>query len=216
MRMMDASGRRSATIAKIIRAALAAVALLATGAATRQTAARTISAMSGLPFPALAAADAAALIQTAQRQFNAGNYSGAITTLQSAVTQNSSSAEAYYWLGRTYYEIRDYGNAITAGEKSIALDPKNSTYHQWLGAIYGGKADREKSFSYARKVKKEFELAVRLNPSNVEARRDLEQYDMEAPWVVGGSKDEAREQVTAIEAIDPVEGHLAHGAYELN
>jgi tetratricopeptide (TPR) repeat protein len=192
------------------------MALLATGAAARQAAARTISAMSGLPFPALAAADAAALLQTAQRQFNAGNYSGAISTLQSAVTQNPNSAEAYYWLGRTYYEIRDYDNAIAAGEKSVALDPKNSVYHQWLGRIYGGKADRDRSFSYARKVKKEFEAAVQLNPENIAARRDLEEYDLQAPWVVGGNKDEAKAEVDAIAALDPVAGHLARGVYDLD
>jgi tetratricopeptide (TPR) repeat protein len=38
---------------------------------------------------------------------------------------------------------------------------------------------------------------------------------MEAPWVVGGNKDEARNQVTAIEAIDPVQGHLARADFEL-
>ncbi len=100
-------------------------------------------------------------------------------------------------------------------EKAVELDPKNSLYHQWLGTIYGGKADRDRSFSDARKVKKEFEEAVRLNPSNVQARRDLEQYLMEAPWVVGGNKDEARNQVTAIEGIDPIQGHLARAEFYL-
>ncbi|MGB9010118.1 MAG: tetratricopeptide repeat protein, partial [Candidatus Acidiferrales bacterium] len=163
-----------------------------------------------------AAADATAQIQNAQRQFNAGNYSGAIATLQAAVQQNPNSAEAYYWLGRSYYEIRDYDNAITAGEKSVAIDAKNSVYHQWLGRIYGGKADRDRSFSYARKVKKEFEAAVELNPSNIAARRDLEEYCLQAPWVVGGNKDEAKEQVEAIAALDPIEGHLARAVYDLD
>jgi tetratricopeptide (TPR) repeat protein len=163
-----------------------------------------------------AAADAAALIQTAQRQFNAGNYSGAIATLQSAVSQNPNSGEAYYWLGRSYYEIRDYDNAIAAAEKSVAIDSKNSVYHQWLGRIYGGKADRDRSFSYARKVKKEFEEAVQLNPSNIAARRDLEEYCLQAPWVVGGNKDEAKAQVEAIAALDPIEGHLARAVYDLD
>jgi tetratricopeptide (TPR) repeat protein len=163
-----------------------------------------------------ATADASALIQTAQRQFNAGNYSGAIATLQSAVSQNPSSGEAYYWLGRSYYEIRDYDNAIAAAEKSVAIDAKNSVYHQWLGRIYGGKADRDRSFSYARKVKKEFESAVQLNPSNIAARRDLEEYCLQAPWVVGGNKDEAKAQVEAIAALDPIAGHLARAVYDLD
>jgi tetratricopeptide (TPR) repeat protein len=165
--------------------------------------------------PSALASDASGAIQAAQRQFNSGNYTAAIKTLQS-LAQAANNAEAQYWLGRSYYELHDYDNAITAGEKAVEVDPKNSVYHQWLGTIYGGKADRDRSFSYARKVKKEFEEAVRLNPSNVEARRDLEQYCMEAPWVVGGSKDEARDQVTAIEAIDPVEGHLARAAFDLD
>jgi len=199
----------SARIGKILRAAFAAVALLLLGA-------RAVSAPNGPPSFAVAAVDASAQIQTAQRQFNAGNYSAAITTLQSAVTQNPNSAEAYHWLGRTYYEIRDYDNAIAAAEKSVALDPKNSVYHQWLGRIYGGKADRDRSFSYARKVKKEFEESLQLNPQNVAARRDLEEYDLQAPWVVGGNKDEAKAQVEAIAALDPIAGHLARGVYDLD
>jgi tetratricopeptide (TPR) repeat protein len=213
------NGARIAEIAKIVRAAAPAAAIfLAIGAPALHAVSRSGRAMNEPHFLAAAAmpADNSALLQTAQRQFNAGNYSAAITTLQSAITQNSSSAEAYYWLGRTYYEIRDYDNAITAGEKSIALDPKNSVYHQWLGRIYGGKADRDRSFSYARKVKKEFEAAVELNPDNLAARRDLEEYDLQAPWVVGGNKDEAKAQVDAITARDPVAGHLARAVYDMD
>jgi cytochrome c-type biogenesis protein CcmH/NrfG len=153
--------------------------------------------------------DGAAILLAAQRQFNAGNYSSAITTLQSAVTQNPDNAEIFYWLGRNYYELHDFDNAIAQAEKSVQLDGKNSLYHMWLGRAYGEKADREHSFSIAKKVKKEFAEAVQLNPSNIQARRDLEEYDIDAPWIVGGNKDEAKAQVEAIAALDPVEGHLA-------
>jgi tetratricopeptide (TPR) repeat protein len=216
---MSRGHENGARIAKIVRAtALAAVTLLAIGAPALHAvvrAARTADELTSFAAAAMPP-DISALLQTAQRQFNAGNYSAAITTLQSAITQNPSSGEVYYWLGRTYYEIRDYDNAIAAGEKSIALDPKNSVYHQWLGRIYGGKADRDRSFSYARKVKKEFEAAVQLNPDNLAARRDLEEYDLQAPWVVGGNKDEAKAQVDAIAALDPVAGHLARGVYDMD
>jgi tetratricopeptide (TPR) repeat protein len=161
------------------------------------------------------AGDATGLLQAAQRQFNSGNYTSAIATLQSAVTQNPASAEAHYWLGRNYYELRDYDNAVAQVEKSVDLDAKNSLYHDWLGRAYGGKADREHSYFLAKKTKKEFEEAVRLDPSNVTARRDLEEYDLQAPWIVGGNKDEAREQVEAIAKLDPVQGHLARAVQYL-
>ncbi len=127
---------------------------------------------------------------------------------------NSSNAELFYWLGRAYYEMRDWDDSVAQAEKSVSLDPKNSLYHQWLGRAYGGKADRDRSFSLAKKVKSEFKQAVSLNPSNIEARRDLEEYCLDAPWIAGGSKDEALEQVNAIAAIDPVAGHLARALYD--
>ncbi len=164
--------------------------------------------------PPAVRADASSAIQAAQHQLSAGNYTGAISTLQAAVPGNSSSAELFYWLGRSYYEMRDWDSAVEHGEKSVSLDPKNSLYHQWLGRSYGGKADRDRSFSLAKKVKSEFKEAVSLNPANIAARRDLEEYCLDAPWIAGGSKDEALEQVNAIAAIDPVAGHLARALYD--
>jgi tetratricopeptide (TPR) repeat protein len=159
-------------------------------------------------------ADTATSLQAATRQFNSGNYSAAVSTLQLAVIASPNNGDLFFWLGRSYYELRDYDNAITNAEKSVQLDPKNSNYHVWLGRAYGGKADREHSFFLAKKVKKEFGDAVAADPSNVSARRDLEEFDIDAPWVVGGSKDEAKAQVEAIAAIDPVEGHLARALYD--
>lgn len=177
------------------------------------TAGNALAKAAAIPAGIAVRGDASTALAAAQRQFNSGNYTNAIGTLQSALAGNSQNAEIQYWLGRSYYELRDYDNAAAASEKSVNLDPKNSLYHQWLGRIYGGKADQEHSFFTARKVKKEFETAVQLNPSNIQARRDLEEYCLEAPMIVGGNKDEAKAQVDAIAALDPVEGHLARGAF---
>jgi TolA-binding protein len=166
------------------------------------------------PFSYQATPDGAAL-EAAQHQFGSGKYSSAIATLQSLVSQNPSNGAAFYWLGRCYYEVRDYDHAVANGEKSVALDPKNSVYQQWLGREYGGKADRDQSYFVARKVKKQFEQAVQLDPSNIAARRDLEEFCVEAPWIVGGNADEGKAQVDAIAAIDPIEGHLARAVFDI-
>jgi tetratricopeptide (TPR) repeat protein len=164
---------------------------------------------------AAAPVDVSLLVQAAQHDFSLGNYSGAIKSLQTAISQNASSPEVYYWLGRSYYELRDFDNSVTHAEKAVFLDAKNSLYHQWLGRAYGGKADRDRSFFLAKKVKKELLEAVRLNPSNIEARMDLEDFCINAPWIVGGNKDEAHEQVDAIAALDAMEGHVARAKYEM-
>lgn len=162
------------------------------------------------------AGDVSSLIRSAQHDFEVGNYLGSIKTLQSAVLESSANAEAYFWLSRSYLELRDYDNAVIHAEKAVSLDSKSSAYHQWLGRAYGGKADHDRSFFLAKKVKKELQEAIRLNPSNIEARIDLEDFLLNAPWIVGGSKDEARDQADTIAAIDPVQGHVARGKYDFD
>ncbi len=151
--------------------------------------------------------DVAPLIQTAQHDFDLGNYLVAIKTLQAATSQNSLSAEAFFWLGRSYYELRDFDNAVVHAEKAVALDAqKFSVSPMARSRLWRQSRPRQKFFS-REKGQEGTEEAVRLNPSNIEARIDLEDFCMSAPWIVGGNKDEAREQVDAIAALDAVEGH---------
>jgi tetratricopeptide (TPR) repeat protein len=168
------------------------------------------------PSATAAAGDSSSVIEAAKQQFDQGQYGAAIATLESAASQDPAGAQTYYWMGRSFFEIRDYDRAIAAFQKALSLDSDSSVYHQWLGRAYGNKADKVHSFFVARDAKGQFEAAVKLNPSNVAARRDLADYCMHAPWVVGGSKDEALAQINAIAALDPVEGHLAHADYDMD
>ena len=173
-----------------------------------------VGSLGAAPHAAGSPQDASVIVSEAQHQFEAGNYSGAISTLQPLVSASSSNPDAYYWMGRSYYELRDYDNSIANLEKAVAISPKNSVYHDWLGRADGGKADVDRSFSFARKVKKEFVTAVGLDASNLQARRDLEEFTLDAPWIVGGNKDEALDQANAIANADPVSGHLARALYD--
>jgi tetratricopeptide (TPR) repeat protein len=156
---------------------------------------------------------AAAPADAVQAQFETGNYSAAIKTVNAALSEAPEDASLHFWALRSYYELRDYNNAVTHGEKAVKLDPHNAEYNRWLGRAYGAKAEQNHSFFIARKVKQAFEAAVHLAPMSIPARRDLMQYLAEAPWIVGGDKTKAKEQIEMISKIDPVEGHLARGAY---
>ena len=112
-----------------------------------------------------------------------------------------------------FLELEDYAQAISDGERAVSERPADSEYRRWLGRAYGGAAEQARSFSLARKVRRTFEEAVRLDPSNLAARRDLVEFYVEAPWIVGGSSRKALEQIEAIAEVDAVAGHLAHAAY---
>jgi tol-pal system protein YbgF len=61
--------------------------------------------------------------EAAQSQRRIGNYQGAITAFQSFVSQHPKSSlapRAQYWIGDSYFNLRDYKNAIASQQKLIA------------------------------------------------------------------------------------------------
>src|SRR5215467_112487 len=148
-------------------------------------------------------------VETAQIQFESGHYDEAIKTLVTVHRLMPDDPAVDYWLERSYYEKQNYDEAIACGERAVKTAPQNAEYHRWLGRSYGAKAEQSHSFFLARKVKKAFETAVNLAPSNVAARRDLIRYLVEAPWIVGGDKEKAKQHIEFVTKLDSVQGRLA-------
>jgi tetratricopeptide (TPR) repeat protein len=155
-------------------------------------------------------------VAIAQGQFERGDYRSAVSTLSAALTESPHDARLFHWRSRCYLEQQDYPNAISDAERAVSERPDNSEYRRWLGRAYGGAAEQTRSFSLARKVRFAFEQAVQTDPSNLAARRDLFEFYLEAPWIVGGGSGKALKQVEAIADADAVAGYLAHAAYSVH
>jgi tetratricopeptide (TPR) repeat protein len=161
----------------------------------------------GLSFCAKASA-----LDSARSLYDAGRYNEAITALNAEVNNHSSNPEIFFWLAKCEFELREFDAAISSAERAVELSPDNSEYHELLGRSYGRKAEHAGWFSglgLARRTRDEFQRAVELDSNNVPARRDLAQFDARAPGIVGGGEEKALNQIRAISAINPVEGHLA-------
>jgi tetratricopeptide (TPR) repeat protein len=152
----------------------------------------------------------------AQHDYNAGRYNRAVDALNGAIAYAPNDASLHFLLGKSYYQLAEYPRAAASFERAIQLDPKNSEYHNWLGKAYGGKAQESlflSAMSWARKTRREFEIAVELNPRNFEAQRDLIRYEMNAPSVVGGGDDKALKLIEGLEMLDAIQGKLARGEF---
>lgn len=150
-----------------------------------------------------------------ERLYNGGLYRQAVEALNAAIQREPQEPSLHYWLGRCFYELRDYNRAISSLERAAALEPDRSDYHDWLGKAYGRKAEEVNLFSafssisLAHKTRREFESAVRLDANNLEAQRDLIRYLLNAPGIVGGSEGAAEQRVSALAAVNSIEGALA-------
>lgn len=140
-----------------------------------------------------------------------GRIDDAIVLLQERIAAEPAVAESYNLLCRAYLDLGNWNAAVTACEKAVKLEPGNSAYHLWLGRAYGQKADHSSFITaagLADKVRTEFETAVRLAPTSVEARADLADFYIEAPGIVGGGKDKAEAQAREIAKLEPAQAHL--------
>jgi tetratricopeptide (TPR) repeat protein len=147
-----------------------------------------------------AAADSAV-----EQMLASGSIDDAIKALS-----NRSDPASLNLLSRAYYEIEQWDNAIKNGERAVSDGPDNAVYHLWLGREYGEKAAAANPLSaasLARKAKSEFEMAVKLDPSNVQAHADLAEYYTDAPSILGGGTDKARDQAAQVAKYDQATSH---------
>ena len=153
-------------------------------------------------------------VEDGVRLFNVGRHSDARAVLEAAVREDPNDARAPSYLGRVLLAAGEIEDAVEWMEKSVALEEANAEYHLWLGRAYGSQAIRAsvlKQPGLARKVKKEFERASKLDPDNLEARFGLIEYYLRAPGSLGGSLEKAEEQARELRKRDALEGHRAFG-----
>jgi Tfp pilus assembly protein PilF len=114
--------------------------------------------------------------------------------------------------GRAALNRNDPATAANLLEKAVAQSPNSAEAHYLLGNAYGTLAERASIFhqpGLARKTKHEFDRAVQLDPSHVEARMGLIEFYIVAPGFMGGDEKKAFEQANEIKKRDLLNGHRA-------
>jgi len=159
------------------------------------------------------AAAANTLLDSAKDRFEAGQYQESVRILEDVLKGLPNDAAVHHWLGRSYFELRNWDRAIESAQRATTLDARNAEAFYWLGKAYSEKADEERSLSLGKKAGKAFKQAVELDPKHIRARRNLIVWYLRMPRIFGGSEEEARKQVEAIAALDPVQGALANGLF---
>jgi Tfp pilus assembly protein PilF len=155
----------------------------------------------------------AAAADSAKEMLAAGRIDEAITALNGRLSSAPADAESSNLLCRSYFALEEWDRAETACKRAVALDSGNSRFHLWLGRVYGEKADRASFLNaagLAGKTRDEFQRAVQLNPQDIDARLDLAEFYLEAPGIIGGGEDKAREQAKSIGANNPAREHWVY------
>jgi tetratricopeptide (TPR) repeat protein len=150
--------------------------------------------------------------QTPEQLFEQRKYDEARTAFQAQLARDKNDANALYYLGRIAEAQDKFGEAVEWFEKAVKRNDASALYHLWLGNALGDQAQRANKLRQpflARRVKSEFERAVQLDPTMLDAREGLVNFYSIAPGVMGGSMEKAKEQAAEMVKLNPIRGHLA-------
>lgn len=98
----------------------------------------------GVPAVAGNSTDETRIYEAAQQQRRNGNYQGAISSFQSFLGQYPRSPLAHraqYWIGDSYFNLRDYKNAIASQQKLISTYPDSASAPDALLNIASSQAE---------------------------------------------------------------------------
>lgn len=126
--------------------------------------------------------------------------------LEQITTTSPNDAEALFLLGSCQLQMLEFEPALETLQKAASLAPDNADIQARLGSSYLMEAGRKSSYSYVRKGRAALERALKLNANHVEAIEASIGFYANAPFLVGGDKDKARELVARLKAINPDQG----------
>jgi tetratricopeptide (TPR) repeat protein len=142
---------------------------------------------------------------------NDGKMDEARAEVDALLKKNASDDAALHCMGRVYEAMNKSGEAADWFEKAIKVNDKVALHHLWLGNALGDQAQHANKLKQpflAKRVKSEFERTVALDPTSIDGRHGLIQFYSQAPGIMGGSMDKAREQAREIQKLNAMRGHV--------
>ncbi len=108
---------------------------------------------------------------------------------------------------------------MESAEKALTADPKDPASHVQVAAVAGRTAEHASMFrqlSLAKRVKKELDEALQLDPRNADAIYGLVLYSDLAPSFMGGDKEKAKTLAQTLTATAPGRGYLTQATLAHN
>jgi len=123
--------------------------------------------------------------------------------------RQATDAETLYLMATVKQHWHDLDAAQKFAERAVGANPKSADYHYRLSDITGEKAQNASmihQIGLGRMFKKECDAALAIDPNHIGALKNMLQFHLHAPSVIGGDKAQAQAIADHLMKLDPVEG----------
>lgn len=142
----------------------------------------------------------------------AGHWKRARAIVERRLRESPDDANANYLASQIRNAFGDRTSPMELAMKAARLEPKVARYHRQVAEVNGVMAQHAGMFQQvllARRFRKELDTALALDSSDVQAHRDLLEFYVLAPGMLGGDMNQAEAVARQIAALSPMEGYLA-------
>lgn len=143
----------------------------------------------------------------------AGHWKRARAIAEARLRTSPDDAQAHAWLSKIRSSFGDTEGSLVEAERAVALDGRNPAFHGQLAeacALMADKSTLLKGLGYVRRMKREIEAALALNPKHVDTLLVEMMFSWKAPVLAGGDKKRANRVADEIVGVAPAWGYLAH------
>ena len=147
----------------------------------------------------------------AERLIEAGHWKRARTLVETRLRAAPADALSNFLLSQIRGAFGDRSTPLALAEKAVALDGRTAKYHRQLAEVLGVTAQHAGAFRQlllAHRFRGEIDAALSSDPRDLQALRDLLEFYLLAPGLIGGDPRRAADVAARIGGIDAVEGLL--------
>ena len=154
----------------------------------------------------------------ADRLLAEGHYLRAEQPVRTAVERSPNDAHALVNLSILEWSFNRLDAAIGASERAVSAAANSAEAHAHLADALGSKlivstAGTMEKISLAHRFRKEIDKTLELDPNNVDSLQDLAQFYWNAPGLVGGDKNKARQTADKLYQLSPFRGASARADF---
>ena len=142
----------------------------------------------------------------------AGHWKRARTLVEQRPREAPQDPNAIFLSSQIRNAFGDRVSPPDLAEKAVRMDGRVARYHRELAEVQGVMAQHAgvlQQVMLARRFRKEIDIALQLDPRDVQAWRDLMEFYLLAPGIVGGDTKKAEAIAGRIIGIDEAAGFLA-------
>lgn len=146
-------------------------------------------------------------------KFEAGEYENAQLLFQKQLQNHPDHLKSQEYLGDIEAHQQNWEAAISVYKKLMGKTPDNADLHYKYGGAMGMKASGDYWFALLnyKEIRHQFEEAIRLNPSHIDAHWALVEYYLQLLSILGGGEEKATRFANRLLEISQVDGYLALG-----